>query len=478
MARAGARTEPASEDTAMPPHPIDIDEPKLLRALDAVMPRVADLFDRTRAASAHRDAAATTAPATSPAPTSPADPASLDTHAAGVSRPPYSEAEQRVADLLTEHARDLHLECRVDAYGNGYYTLPGRDREAPGWLCGSHIDSVPRGGHYDGLAGVIAGLAAVAAMREAGAVPAVDVTVMAVRSEEASAWYAGVHGGHIGSRAALGLLPRGELDSAVDSRTGRTLAEQMRLAGFDPDAVGRGDPVLQAARWRGWLELHIEQGPVLETDGHPVGIVTAIRGATRARDCRALGEWTHSGAVPHELRHDALLGATALVQSLAREAAAARAAGDDLTFTVGRFGTEAAEHSITKVPGRVDFCLEFRSQSRAVMERMSALAHEQAAAVGSEWRMQFDLGTFSLQEPAPMCPRLQASMAEGARALGIDAVPIASGAGHDAQDFVHAGFPAAMIFVRNANGSHNPREAMDLDDFRLGTALLAWQLMR
>ena len=112
------------------------------------------------------------------------------------------------------------------------------------------------------------------------------------------------------------------------------------------------------------------------------------------------------------------------------------------------------------------------------MERLSATAQARAQAIAAQTGVTFDLGTFSLQAPAPMCPQLQASLAEGARALGIDAVPIASGAGHDAQDFVHAGFPAAMIFVRNANGSHNPHEAMDLDDFRLGTALLAWQLMR
>src|SRR5690606_10162137 len=138
----------------------------------------------------------------------------------------------------------------------------------------------------------------------AGIVPVRDVVVMAVRAEEASSWFGGSHQAHIGSRAALGSLVIQELQSAVHSRDDRTLGEHMREAGFDPAALSRSGPYLAAERFHGYLELHIEQGPVLETIGKPTGIVTGIRGSARARDARCIGAYSHSGAVPREYRSD------------------------------------------------------------------------------------------------------------------------------------------------------------------------------
>ncbi len=394
----------------------------------------------------------------------------------GMAREPYGANEQKASDLLEAKARQLSLEVTRDPFGNLYMTLPGADRQAPGWITGSHIDSVPSGGNFDGLAGVVAGLTAVATLQAAGLVPPNDLTVMGVRAEEASAWYAGAHGGHIGSRAALGILPPGELDSAINSRSGRSLREHMTEAGFSPDRVQQDHGTIDLARYRGWLELHIEQGPVLERLGLPVGVVTAIRGSSRARSCRCTGAYTHSGAVPHEYRSDAVLATVELVHRLEAEAARVRASGGDLTYTVGKLFTDAGLHSITKVPGQVDFCLEYRSQERPVLDHMTGWARSQAERIGAERRVTFDLGTFSVQEPATMDPGFREALSLGAAALDIPAMDIASGAGHDAQDFVHAGLPAAMIFVRNANGSHNADEAMDLADFELGTRLLAWMV--
>lgn len=153
-------------------------------------------------------------------------------------------------------------------------------------------------------------------------------------------------------------------------------------------------------------------------------------------------------------------------------------AGRDLTFTVGKLFTDAAVHSITKVPGEVAFCLEFRSQDDAVLATMTEQVRTEAARIAAARRVTFELGTISTQAPATMAPDLRARLIEGAAELGIATTDIPSGAGHDAQDFVHAGMPAAMTFVRNANGSHNPDEAMDFDDFELGTRLLAWMMTR
>lgn len=396
----------------------------------------------------------------------------------GVNREPYGPGEQTAIDILTRAGRTLDLEIASDPFGNLYLTLPGRDRSAPAWLVGSHVDSVPSGGNYDGLAGVVAGVTALAALRRCGVVPPCDITVMGIRSEELSSWYGGHHDGHIGSRAALGLLPAAELESAVNSRTGRTLREHMRDAGFDPAAVGRGSPHLSPDRFKGYLELHIEQGPVLENRGIPVGVVTAIRGAARARSCRCLGAYTHSGAVPHEYRSDAVMATVELVRELDLEWERVRAAGGDLVFTVGKFFTDAGVHALTKVPGEAQFTLDFRSQREAALKEMKMLAERLARDIGARRRVGFELGQFSLQQPAAMDSGYRSRLLEGARALGIPHVEIASGAGHDAQDFAHADFPAAMLFVRNSHGSHNPDEAMDIADFALGTRLLAWMLMQ
>ena len=396
----------------------------------------------------------------------------------GVSREPYGSGEQTAIDIFIRAGRTLDLEIASDPYGNLYLTLSGRDRSTPAWLVGSHVDSVPSGGNFDGLAGVVAGVTALAALRRSGVVPARNVTVMAIRSEELSSWYGGHHDGHIGSRAALGILPAAELDSAINSRTGRTLREDMQHAGIDPAVVGQGPPYLAPHRFKGYLELHIEQGPVLENRGIPVGIVTAIRGAARARSCRCLGAYTHSGAVPHEYRSDAVMATVELVRKLDLEWERVRNDGGDLVFTVGKFFTDAKVHALTKVPGEAQFTLDFRSQSEATLNEMKTLAERLARDIGARRRVGFELGQFSLHQPAAMDSGYRAQLLQGARALGIPHVEIASGAGHDAQDFAHAGFPAAMIFVRNSHGSHNPDEAMDIADFALGTRLLAWMLIQ
>jgi N-carbamoyl-L-amino-acid hydrolase len=401
---------------------------------------------------------------------------SLTADEPGVSREPWGRGEQLALDTLARAAAGLELERRTDPFGNLYLTLPGADRAAPAWLAGSHVDSVPAGGNYDGLAGVVAGVTSLAALRRAGVAPPCDTTVMAIRGEEVSAWYGGQHNGHIGSRAALGLLPPDELDSAIHSRSGRTLRSHMQEGGADPAAVGRGAPYLASARFRGYLELHIEQGPVLEARAIPVGVVSAIRGAMRGRSCRCLGAYTHSGAVPHELRSDAVMATVELVHELDREGSRVRAADGDLAVTVGKLFTDARQHALTKVPGEAEFSLDFRSRDEPTLVAMRSLTERLAREIGERRRVRFDFAPFTLQRPAAMDAAFRERLLAGCRALGIPALEMPSGAGHDAQDFAHAGFRTGMIFVRNSHGSHNPDEAMDIADFALGTRLLAWML--
>jgi N-carbamoyl-L-amino-acid hydrolase len=179
-------------------------------------------------------------------------------------------------------------------------TMPGRDRRAPRVIIGSHLDSVPEGGNFDGAAGVVAGMIAIAALKSAEFRPVRDITVMAIRAEE-SVWFSTTY---LGSRAALGRFPVESLDTMRRFDTGDTLSEHLKQAGGDPDALRTGQPYLSASEILAYLEVHIEQGPVLETENLPVGIVTGIRGNYRLPAIKIYGEYNHCGGVPRAYRRD------------------------------------------------------------------------------------------------------------------------------------------------------------------------------
>lgn len=396
--------------------------------------------------------------------------------AKGVTRTPYGEGEQYAHRLLVDRAKALGLQTDVDPAGNSYLTLPGTDTGAPAWVVGSHLDSVPNGGNFDGAAGVIAGISAIVALRSAGISLRQNVTVMCIRAEEAGSWFSGSHNGHLGSRMALGLLKSEELDLAIRVDTGKSLGYHMAECGFDPKRVLGPVPYLESRRVRGYLELHIEQGPVLEHRGIPVGIVTSIRGNSRLRSPRCVGAYNHGGATPQELRKDAVIATSELILAIDRKWNELHAAGRDLIFTVGKIHTDSKLHSLSKVPGEVGFSLDIRSGDPDVLALMRTFVAREAETIGVRRNVRFELGLFSVTAPTVLDRQLRRLLSDGSKLLGIPSMEIASGGGHDAQEFVEAGMPAAMIFVRNANGSHVAEEAMEIDDFALGTQLLAWTL--
>ncbi len=202
----------------------------------------------------------------------------------GITRPAYGPGEQAAHDLCRAEAEALGLEIATDPAGNLLMTLPGTDRAAPRLLLGSHLDSVAQGGEFDGAAGVLAGLAVLGGLVRAGFAPRADITVLAIRAEEAGAWFPT---SYPGSRAALGRLPEEAL-AVPRLDTGRSLAAHMREAGFDPDAVRAGAHLLPPEGIAAYLELHIEQGPVLDSQEIPLGIVTGIPGSRRLRAGRVL----------------------------------------------------------------------------------------------------------------------------------------------------------------------------------------------
>lgn len=383
-------------------------------------------------------------------------------------RDSYGPGEQAAHDIVHAAALGLGLACRVDAIGNLMMTLPGQDRAAPGIVIGSHLDSVPQGGNFDGAAGVAAGLSALARLREMGFMPPCDVTVIAIRAEE-SVWF---DVPYLGSAGAFGLLDPAMLN-VRRSDNGVALGDTLRIAGFDADALATRRQLLDPRHIRAYLEVHIEQGPVLVEEALPIAVVSGIRGCLRFRSARCHGTYAHSGAVPRRYRSDAVAATVALLHHMQRYWDKAEEHGDDLVLTSGEFFTDPVMHGASRIAGDVQFVFDIRSTSDPVMQEVAAEFRSAAARIAAEYRVTFDLGAGSYSPPAMMDSVLRQHL------LSLSAQPfeMASGAGHDAAIFAKVGIPSAMIFVRNRNGSHNPDEAMEMEDFAVAEDLLVRLLL-
>ncbi len=390
----------------------------------------------------------------------------------GVSRDPYGPGEQRAHVTVTEVAQQLGLRIEHDAAANLYMTLPGRDPTARRVVVGSHLDSVPHGGNFDGAAGVVAGLVAVAALQRLGISLPRDLTVMGIRAEE-SIWF---QVSYIGSRGALGTLPDGALDvRRID--TGRTLAEHIAECGGDPDALRSGARHFDPAQLHAYLELHIEQAPSLVAAGRPVGICTGIPGNFRYPEARIEGSHDHVG-LPRRFRRDAAIAGAEFAMALDQVWEQHEAAGVPMACTIGRFHTDAASHGLTIVPGAFNFSLDVRAYDEAVLAELDRRVDAIIAGIEQRRGVRFLRGTKARAAVGPVDPAIRAALETGAAELGIPTLDLGSPASHDAAAFAAVGVPMGMIFVRNENGSHNPHEAMTIDDFLAGASLLTWYLAR
>lgn len=399
-----------------------------------------------------------------------ADLARIGADGVGISRETYGPGENQALDRIEAAATALGLTCARDAAANLVCTLPGTDPALPAIACGSHLDSVPQGGNYDGAAGVVAGLLALGQIA-AGPRPRRSLMLYGLRGEE-SAWYGKPY---LGSGALFGALGPEDL-AAENLHGGQRLDSAMQAAGADIARIAAGERLLDPASLAAFIELHIEQGPVLVARHLPLAIVTGIRGNFRHRGILCRGEAGHSGAVPRWLRHDAVFAVADLIGHMDRHWQALLAQGQDLVITAGIAGTDPAEHAVSRIPGQMRFSFEARSENQATLDSVHQLLEEECRAVGEERGVRFIFDRRINSAPALMDPALIARMVGAAGRLGLPAETMASGAGHDAAMFANAGIPAAMIFVRNAHGSHNPQEAMDMADFLAGTALMAASL--
>jgi len=415
-------------------------------AIDSLSDAAAALFDEVRAATADVN---------------------------GVTRDAFGAKETAAGDILIDFCRRRGLAAGFDAVANLAVTLsaPHGEREV---VLASHLDSVPRGGNFDGLAGVIAGVLVLAALKQTGARGKHGIRTLGFRCEE-SPWFGTAY---LGSKLCAGVLSRADLDALTRFDTGRTLADHLTALGVSLDSPPIGVPQIKPARIAAYLELHIEQGPLLESTDTPLGIATALRGNIRYPYAKCLGHYAHSAAVPRHLRRDAAI-ATAKLVAYADERwkALIEAGNDDLVFTCGILHTDPAEHAMTKVPGEVTLSLNIGATTDTAMEALHRDILRRADELAVEHNVRFDFSARVGTPATKLDANIQAVAAEAARTLGIGARAMPT-VGHDAATFARLGVPAAVLLVRNANGSHNPDEAMAIADFMSGVHVLAETALR
>jgi N-carbamoyl-L-amino-acid hydrolase len=385
----------------------------------------------------------------------------------GVTRECYAEGEGAALELFRETAEAHGLKCSFDKAVNLLITLPDDDGTKPAIILGSHADSVPQGGNFDGGAGVIAGLICLIRLLSERTATSELVRVLVLRGEE-SAYYGRAN---IGSRALFGILQQRDLE-AKRQGNGRTLREALESVNADVDAISGGVPLFDARSASAYLELHIEQGPVMVARELSTAVVTGIRGNLRHRRVVCRGEAGHSGTVPRWLRRDAVLAVSDLLMRLDEHWNTLLERGLDLVMTAGIFVTDSERHAISRIPGEVYFSFEVRSQSYETLEGFYELFRSECRAVSDVRRVAFEFDDRIYTEPAKMDENIIKRLKQFSERLGFPTELLASGAGHDAAVFANAGIPSGMIFVRNRNGSHNPDEAMTIDDFMRGVELM------
>ena len=368
-------------------------------------------------------------------------------------------AHQAAIRMVRGWMEEAGMSTEVDAAANLVGRYPGQRPDAPALLLGSHIDTVRDAGHYDGNLGVIAAIEAVAALNAAGERLPFAIEVIAFGDEEGVRFPSKL----TGSRAVAGTFEPQSLD--ITDQQGTHLEAALRAFGCDPAAI----PSIARRRERvlGYVEVHIEQGPVLEEQKLPVGIVSAIAGASRFR-IEVIGEAGHAGTVPMDLRKDALVAAAEMVMAVERRAHGASEPA--LVATVGAI--EAAPGAPNVIPGRAKFSLDIRApvdadRFRAIEDLTTAFS-----TLAARRHVRVRVEKF-YDEPAVTCdPGLVAQLEAAVERAGVTPLRLPSGAGHDGLA-IAALCPIAMLFVRCKGGiSHNPAESITIKDADVATGVL------
>jgi beta-ureidopropionase / N-carbamoyl-L-amino-acid hydrolase len=378
----------------------------------------------------------------------------------GVRRLALSDEDRRARDVLVKWLRDAGCAVRVDDLGNIYGRRAGGEPDAAPVVCGSHLDTVPTGGRFDGALGVLGALEAVRAMNDAALRTPRPVEVVCWTNEE-------------GARFAPAMLASGvvcgqlTIETAYQSRDadGRSFGEELRRIGYRGEVEHR----LQDAA--AYVELHVEQGPILERTGMQIGIVEGVEGIAWGW-MDVVGQAAHAGPTPMEDRHDALVAASRVV--LALRAMAKELPG--VRTTVGR--CDVSPNTINVVPGAVRLSTDLRARDPAVLQDAAQRLRDLGMAIAAQDGVELRTSEFWRSPPTPFHPLVVDAVAETAHTLRYTTRRVWAGAGHDAK-YVADRFPAGMIFVPSAGGlSHNEAEWTPKEDCGRGAAVLLGTVLR
>ena len=378
----------------------------------------------------------------------------------GVSRPSFSKADFEARDWLKGRLQEAELDVREDGAGNIFGRMDGQGKTV---MAGSHIDSVINGGIFDGPAGVLSALECLRRIKEENIPVTKPLEVAAFTDEEGN-----LVGDFLGSRAFIGALDRKTLEEGV-TQFGLPFSEILKGTEFTVDSImnaHRDRPDLEA-----FLEIHIEQGPVLEAEEISLGIVDRIAGKNHWL-CSFVGKASHSGTTPFELRHDAFMGLSDFALKATQHVATHHYGS---LVTIGKVFVHPGAYSI--VPGRVDFSLDFRSPSKETLESMAKSLLEMAKEVSATRGLEFSFKIIDATAPTPVPDRITDLLSAEAGKLGFSTMTLPSGAGHDAQILAEV-TDAGMIFLPCEDGiSHSPEENIKWEDLEMASNLLLHALV-
>jgi len=377
----------------------------------------------------------------------------------GVSRVAYSDADKQGREYVLGLMRAARLDVSIDAAGNLIGRRAGSASGLLPLLIGSHVDSVPEGGNYDGVVGSIGAIEVAQTLAENNFTLRHPLEVVVFQNEE---------GGLIGSRAMDGELTEKELD--LVSRSGKTIREGIKFIGGDVSRLS--DVRRKKGDIAAYLELHIEQGGTLDSEKINIGVVEGIVGINWW-DVTVEGFANHAGTTAMNNRQDALLAAARFIEAVNRVVTSVpgRQVG-----TVGRINALPGAPNV--IPGKAVLSLELRDLDAAKINMLFEKIKAEAGKIAAESKTKFDFKEINVNIPAPTDPRIRSLITDAARDLGLTTKSMPSGAGHDAQDMARLG-PVGMIFVPSVGGiSHSPREFSRPEDIANGANVLLHTLLK
>jgi len=381
----------------------------------------------------------------------------------GVSRVGFTEADLAGRAYVITLMKDTGLEVRIDPAGNIFGRRAGSEN-LPILLFGSHIDSVPHGGNFDGDVGSLGAIEVVRALNEQKQKTRHPLEVVIWTNEEGGRFYSGL----VGSTAAAGLLPP-DIATRRDDADEKLSDWLTRMGG---DASRISEARIAKGALAGYLELHIEQGAVLDEAKIPIGVVQGIVGISQ-RICTATGFGNHAGTTPMDRRKDALAAASRAVLAVREEV---RREPGRQVGTVGWMKVEPG--AVNVIPGRVQFPVELRDLDSAKIDQLAARILQRFEAIGKEENVQIACTPPDLHAPALTTPAFRDAIRASATDAGLKTFDLPSGAGHDAQNVAHFA-PMGMIFVPSRNGiSHSPLEYTAPDQAANGAEVLYRTILR